>query len=86
MEEDEDIEEMSEQHDGNIETQVAAMKDTTMVDSDQSTTRKQQQQQETTISRNTISTTAGNFNYQFNIQTKSTNTTNISTPTGVHRQ
>jgi hypothetical protein len=62
MEEDEDIEEMPEHHDGNIETQVAAMKDTTMADSDQSTTRKQQQQQETTISRNTISTTAGNFN------------------------
>jgi hypothetical protein len=83
MEEDADIEEMSEQQDGNIEIQAAEMKDTTMADSDQSTTRKQQ---ETTISRNTISTTAGDFTHQFNIQMKSTDTTNINSPTGVNRQ
>jgi hypothetical protein len=83
MENDEDIDKMLEQQDGNIEIQETEMTDTTMTDNGQSTTSKQQQP---TISRNTILTTAGDFNHQFNIQTKSIETTNNSTPTGVNRQ
>jgi hypothetical protein len=87
MEDDEDIDEISEQQDGIMEIKETEMTDTTMTDKDQSTTcKQQQQQQETTISRNTISTTAGDFNHQFNMRTKSNETTNNSTPTGAKRQ
>jgi hypothetical protein len=89
MEDDEDIDRMSEQRNRNIGIQETETKDTTMTDNDQSTASTQQQQQqsqqETTRIRNTISTTAGDFNQQFNIQPKSSETTN-STPTGVRRQ
>jgi hypothetical protein len=91
MDDDEDIDKMSEQRNGNIGIQETETKDTTMTDNDQSTASTQQQQQqqqsqqETTRIRNTISTTAGDFNHQFNIQPKISETTN-STPTGVRRQ
>jgi hypothetical protein len=93
MEDDEDIDKMSEQQNGNIGLQETETTDTTMTDNDQSTASTQQQQQqqqqqsqqETTRIRNTISTTAGDFDQQFNIQPKSSETTN-STPTGVRRQ
>jgi hypothetical protein len=67
------------------------MTDTTMTDIDQSSTGKQQQQQQqqqqqTTTSRNTISTTAGDFTHQFNIQPGNNDKTTTSTPTGVNRQ
>jgi hypothetical protein len=85
MEDDEDIDKMSEQQNGNIGLQQTETTDTTMTDNAQSTASTQQQQQqqsqqETTRIRNTISTTAGDFNQQFNIQPKSSKTTN-STPT-----
>jgi hypothetical protein len=70
MEDDENIDKMSEQRNGNIRIQEIATTDTTMTDNNQSTASTQQQQQsqqETTIIRNTISTTAGDFNHQFNI-------------------
>jgi hypothetical protein len=87
MEDDEDIDKLSEQQDGNIGIQETETTDTTMTDNDQSTasTQQQQPQQETTTIRNTISTTAGDFNHQFNIQPKISETTN-STPTGVRCQ
>jgi hypothetical protein len=43
MENDEDIDEMSEQHDGIMKIQETAMADTKMTDKDQATTSKQQQ-------------------------------------------
>jgi hypothetical protein len=87
MEDNEDIVEMSQQQDRNIEIRETEMNDITMTDNEQPTTSKQQQQQqETTISRNTMSTTAGDFTHPFNIQPNSTDTANTSTPTGVHRQ
>jgi hypothetical protein len=88
MEDDEDIDKMSEQQNGNIGLQETETTDITMTDNAQSTASTQQQQQsqqETTRIRNMISTTAGDFNQQFNIQPKSSETTN-STPTGVRRQ
>jgi hypothetical protein len=86
MEEDEGTDEMPEQHDGIMEKQETAMTDTIMTDIDQPTTSKQQQQQETTTSRNSISTTAGDFDHQFNIQPGNNNTATTSTPTGVNHQ
>jgi hypothetical protein len=91
MEDDDDIDKLSEQQNGNIGIQETETTDTTMTDNDQSTAstqqqQQQQQQQETTTIRNTISTTAGDFSHQFHIQPKSSKTTNNSTPTGVRRQ
>jgi hypothetical protein len=74
-----DIEEIVENHhhqDRNIETREKGTNDTTMTDNKQPTTRNQQQ--ETTISRNTASTTAGDFTQQFNIRPNN--------KTGVNRQ
>jgi hypothetical protein len=87
MEDDEDINKLSEQRNGNTRIQETETTDTTMTDNDKSTAstqHQQQPQQETTTIWNTISTTAGDFNHQFNIQQKSSKTTN-STPTGVRR-
>jgi hypothetical protein len=88
MEDDEDMDKMSEQRNGNIGLQETETTDTTMTDNAQSTAsthQQQQSQQETTRIRNTISTTAGDVNQQFNIQPKRNETTK-STPTGVRRQ
>jgi hypothetical protein len=79
MEEDEDNDAILESKDRNTE-----IIDITITDNEHTTTGIQEQE-ETTTSRNTISTTAGDFNHQFKIQTPGTNT-NDSTPSGVNRQ
>jgi hypothetical protein len=79
MEEDEDNDAIPESKDRNTE-----IIDITMTDNEHTTTGIQEQK-ETTISRYTISTTAGDFSHQFNMQTPRTNT-NDSTPSGVNRQ
>jgi hypothetical protein len=79
MEEDEDNDALPELNNRNTE-----IIDITTTDNEH-TTPGIQEQEETTISRNTISTTEGDFNHQFNIQTPKTKT-NDSTPSGVNRQ
>jgi hypothetical protein len=79
MEEDEDNNEITESKDRNTE-----IIDTTMTDNEHTTTGLQEQE-ETTTSRNTTSTTAGDFNHQFKLHTTRTNM-NTNTPTGVNRQ
>jgi hypothetical protein len=68
MEEDEDNDEITESKDRNTE-----IIDTTMMDNEHTTTGLQEQE-ETTTSRNTTSTTVGDFNHQFKLHTTGTNT------------